>query len=188
MYYQTSLCIKKVISFSYNREVVLWCLVFQMHWLDTISKLLLSSSWHIYKGSVNLNFLIARNIKTKQLYCMFILLLLSKEQGNRLGIISIPERWFCFFFFIVLRLCLPKHGHTYFANFLRKQKPTYCISKEQVQLFCEFLKTRWEPSCPWIQAFTSDCLEAADTYEKRVPSWNLLGLKVMSQCSWLSSS
>lgn len=118
---------------------------------------------------------------------MFILLLLSKEQGNRLGIISIPERWFCFVF-IVLRLCHPKHGHTYFANLLRKQKPTYCISKEQVQLCCEFLKTRWEPSCPWIQAFTSDCLEAADTYEKRVPSWNLLGLKVMSQCSWLSSS
>lgn len=47
---------------------------------------------------------------------------------------------------------------------------------------------RWEPRCPWIQALTNDCLEAADTREKRVPSWKLLGLKVTSQCSWLSSS
>jgi len=51
---------------------------------------------------------------------MFLFLLLSKEQGNRLEIISIPERWG--FFFIVLRLCLPKHGHTYFSDFLRKGK------------------------------------------------------------------
>lgn len=141
MYYQTSLCIKKVIA-SVITEKSCCDVQFSKCTDQILSQNYLSAQVGIfYKGSVNLNFLIARNIKTKQLYCMFILLLLSKEQGNRLGIISIPERWFCFLF-IVLRLCLPKHGHTYFANFLRKQKPTYCISKEQVQLFCEFLKTR----------------------------------------------
>lgn len=50
---------------------------------------------------------------------MFIFLLLSKEQGYRLKIISIPERWD---FLIVLRLCRFKHGHTYFANFSIKGK------------------------------------------------------------------
>lgn len=64
---------------------------------------------------------------------MFIFLLLSKEQGNRLEIISIPERWD--FFFIVLRLCLPKHGHTYFANFLRKGKPNILHFKRAGAVF-----------------------------------------------------